>query len=264
MILPHRKLIKPPVGQRPYRGHRLSKGLVGCWLMNEGGGSIVQDLSGNGLDATLGAGAAAPTWVAGNFGYGISFDGGDNLDMPSKVRITPNFSLVFWEKATAEASGFRIFLGEKDTSQNWIATLGATGALGVMRVIWDDGTTTDSTQGEAVASLGVYSQWVVTYSDPTINFYQNGNFIGTGVATGKNFDFNCIGEGHNTILYNGVFDHFIHYNRALSASEVALLYREPFCMFYNENQFGILGSYTTPVGGNAGIMTCNTGYWGSI
>ena len=41
-------ILKPPKGAMLNRGHPLSRGLKGCWLMNEGGGKIVNDLSGNG------------------------------------------------------------------------------------------------------------------------------------------------------------------------------------------------------------------------
>jgi len=55
------------------------------------------------------------------------------------------------------------------------------------------------------------------------------------------------------------------YNRILSASEIAQLYREPFCMFDRdpiELWTGAMGGGVPPVG-NAGIMTCNAGYWGA-
>ena len=37
--------LKPPLGSQLNYSHPLSQGLVGCWLMNEGGGKILTDLS---------------------------------------------------------------------------------------------------------------------------------------------------------------------------------------------------------------------------
>jgi len=43
--------MKPPAGARPIVGHPLAKGLVGCWLANEGSGSRAFDVSGYGNNA---------------------------------------------------------------------------------------------------------------------------------------------------------------------------------------------------------------------
>ncbi len=40
-------------------------GLLGAWHLNEGSGTSMADVSGNGIVGTLGASSAAPTWVAG-------------------------------------------------------------------------------------------------------------------------------------------------------------------------------------------------------
>ena len=43
--------LKPPLGARVVPGHPMADGLVGCWLMNEGDGNVVQDLvSGRSVD----------------------------------------------------------------------------------------------------------------------------------------------------------------------------------------------------------------------
>ena len=36
---------KPPIGSQIDWSHPLAKGLVGCWLMNEGGGNVVNDIA---------------------------------------------------------------------------------------------------------------------------------------------------------------------------------------------------------------------------
>lgn len=49
--------IKPPVGSQVNWGHPLTQGLVGCWLMNEGGGLILKNIALNS------PGAAGASWI---------------------------------------------------------------------------------------------------------------------------------------------------------------------------------------------------------
>ena len=58
-------ILKPRLFRKPNKGHRLSRGLVGYWLLNESSGNKVFDLSGNGNTGTL---VANTHWVPGGFG----------------------------------------------------------------------------------------------------------------------------------------------------------------------------------------------------
>ena len=53
----------------------MTASLIGCWLMNEGSGDRVFDLSGNGNIGTFGSGAARPFWQGGKSGSSVYFDG---------------------------------------------------------------------------------------------------------------------------------------------------------------------------------------------
>jgi len=70
---------------------------IGLWLMNEGSGNRVNDLSGNGNMGTL---VADTHWVPGKFGSALSFDGGgDKIDMgsPELLKFAPadaDFSII--------------------------------------------------------------------------------------------------------------------------------------------------------------------------
>ena len=65
---------KPILGRQIDWSHSLSDGLVGLWLMNEGSGNTVADLSGNGLLQTL----SGPEWVASKYGPGVSYISGNS------------------------------------------------------------------------------------------------------------------------------------------------------------------------------------------
>ena len=65
------KDIKPPLGSTLIQGHPLSQGLVGCWLMNEGGGNLVNNLVSS-YPPTSNNGAL---WTPTQKGTGLKFNG---------------------------------------------------------------------------------------------------------------------------------------------------------------------------------------------
>jgi len=69
---------KPPLGVKIDWSNPITKGLVGCWLFNEGGGDKVYDLSGNENTGILTNMAFPPTtssgWNPGKDGSAIAFD----------------------------------------------------------------------------------------------------------------------------------------------------------------------------------------------
>jgi len=83
--------LKPTRGIRLNKSHPLARGLVGCWLFNEGSGGQVYDLSGNGGDGTI----TGAVWSAGKFGSALDFDGGtDVISVGSKAVIDNILSLI--------------------------------------------------------------------------------------------------------------------------------------------------------------------------
>src|SRR4030042_101428 len=93
---------KPPLGSQINWGHPLSRGLVGCWLMNEGGGL---PFSQSRKQASL-KNAYFPIWGLGSFGKGLHTAGVDNnwgvYNLPNDVKAnTNNFTLVVRYKLLA-------------------------------------------------------------------------------------------------------------------------------------------------------------------
>jgi hypothetical protein len=71
----------------------LADGLVAHWALDEGGGTIARDTSGNGHDGQLGGG----TWIAdGRFGGGLRLAAGDSLTVADLPAATPNWSVSVW------------------------------------------------------------------------------------------------------------------------------------------------------------------------
>ena len=74
-------LTKPKPGAMINPLHPLARGLVGCWLLNDGSGSSIRDISSKNNHGTL---INGPTWTGSKFGGGLDFDGTDNY-----VNINP-------------------------------------------------------------------------------------------------------------------------------------------------------------------------------
>lgn len=97
MVFPTHYVSKPPIGAQPILGHPLTP--TAAWLFNEGSGLKAFDIIGRN-HGTLGAGAAAPTWVAGRNGLALDFDGtDDHIDCGNAMSLRPaTISVLTWIK----------------------------------------------------------------------------------------------------------------------------------------------------------------------
>jgi len=251
---------KPPLGALPEPGYDICRGLVGLWLFNEGSGGRVFDISGNGNHGTL---VADTHFVPGKFGSALDFDGtGDYVNIPisSPLQIFTQMTFLAWTKNIRyffEADGEHLsfftndstvyYIGHNQLSTETSFISGPDATDGNWHQI---GFTWDGTN----FFLYVNAVKITPYNNPT----------GTGTIdlTGGNLTlgYNPSRGGYST----GQNDHVMIFNRALSASEIAQLYREPFCMFERDPielwSAATLGA--APPAGMAGAMTTNTGYWG--
>ena len=90
-------LFNPPLGARINWSHPINRGLVGCWLMNEGGGQVYRNLAGN-RGATDGVGIGNPVPVMSPYGRAMFFDGATQyVDMGSSIPFdSDNWSMALW------------------------------------------------------------------------------------------------------------------------------------------------------------------------
>ncbi len=98
--------MKPFRGAQLNRTHPLAKGLVGCWIMNEGTGQKTFDVSGNNNLGTL-TNMTQADWVPGtagmHSGFALDFDGSDDyVDVGNKGVLDCATFTVF---AVLEISG---------------------------------------------------------------------------------------------------------------------------------------------------------------
>jgi len=220
----------------PY--HPLARGLVGCWLFNEGGGNIVYDLSGHGNHGTLGGGTASycPAWTVGEFGSALSFDGDDDyIEMFNTDTLLENKTagtILVWVKNPGLNSNHRGIAGWRSMHEFYILHLENSDNL-EMRIRTEDG------YWDLNYSFAGY------YSALTqIVFVRDGNiakvyFNGDEVASRSDISGDWINPGNFKVAHSG-YPHFdgkiefvCFWERGLSPEEILQSYTDPFCMFYH-------------------------------
>jgi hypothetical protein len=232
---------KPTRGLCLKKNHSLARGLVGCWLINEGTGSMVFDLSGNNLNGT----SSGSYWRgAGKFGSGWIGDGDTN-----QIQVTSSQSAggILNPKAVTVLARVKTNTGttDQDIASLWKVgdTANQSYLLWIDQPVWEFIIRTSGGSYAANSSSNVaaneFAQVAGTYDGQTVRLYING--IEAGSNTSPSGDLQTITANDGFFIserlgqqdreFNGVIDHVMLFNRALSASEIALLYRDPFRMF---------------------------------
>ena len=234
-------MMKPPLGTQLRKGHPLARGLIGCWLFNDGPPLLgtTYDLSGNDNHGTLAADAHIE---GGKFGPDMSFDGtGDYIDLGVTelqgtslfADSTQKFTISFWSKVLPSNQG------------SFIAKAGATPSNRQFQIFLSGfdsldfrirGTVTSTT---ANFDDGVLHFVTMTWNGTDANVYVDGGdavALNVGLAseeTGENIIFGAR-TGGSSFFLNGTIDNVMIWNRALTPREAASLYTDPFQMFKKE------------------------------
>ena len=244
---------KPPLGARLNPSHPLAKGLVGCWLMNEGGGGKLFDLSGKNNTGTI----TNALWTSGKFGSCLSFDGNDDY-----AQITDNATLRFGTGDFAVSAWFN-YAGVDSSGYSNIISKGRTGdAEWFMDVFtnfvrfYAGNTMVVGSSGATSVSTNTWYNVIATRNGSNGYIYLNGLLKATDtsssvdLSTTKN-----IKIGVNTEVtdrdFNGKIDDVKIYNYALTPSQIKQLYTEPYCMFQKPLRRNI--NYTAITGKNMKI-----------
>lgn len=220
-------IIKPRLFRKPRKG--IAHGIpmpIYLGLYNENGGSIVQDLSGNGKVGTL---AGNASWDAG---FVVCENNGDKISMATPAFIgtgtiifsfngsgTPNISGKLCVTTDAE---FQLYRVNVDTTLNLYIN-GSTAPFEGLPDIWDNVEYIIAVTWDAIANER--------------KIYINGILKGTSGAAftwdaanlGATFYIGDRGDG--TRNAGGRFGWFSGYNRVLTASQIAQLFIDPFPWF---------------------------------
>jgi len=234
-------ITKPLMGTQLDWSNNLNKGLAGFWLMNEGGGDKIQDLSMNGNKGTLVGMAHPPTpasgWNPGRKGVGLNFDGGnDYVDAgnAASLNITNAITIEAWVKTTTITAQRNIIMKGGGTATNYGIDIGSIAgklrffgyASGVAKgIILAGGTVIDDGIWHHIAGTFDGTNWII-YRDGVVD--NSKVDAATLTPTTETLQ---IGARQSTGYFDGSIDEVRIYNRALSASEIMELYINPYGMF---------------------------------
>jgi len=248
-------MIKPLRGTRLNRTHPLARGLIGCWLFNEGTGDKVFDSSGNDSEGTMDNFSASEAWTSAySGGFSPRFDGADNairLLNPSVLNPTAQITLI---------AGV-IPDSDPDPSNSWGRVIsrgdGATGDLWALS--FESSRQFDFRINNAFSlsvvqvDANVFSVIGGTYDGSNRRWYLNGNLIKTFPTTG------AIGTGNYVRIgqhgdgvgrhYQGYIAFVFIYDIALSNEAMMSFANDPYQMFdigINPAIFGDLNGAPPP------------------
>jgi len=260
-------LVKPPLGVQLIPGHPMNKNLVGWWLMNEGAGGQVYDLSGNGNRGTLVDNAH---WVSDQYGPCLSFDGdGDYVEIPN-IGSPSYLTISAWVYPNSWSNNFPRIVDRVYNGQ-FAFYFTATGLLS-WALCTAQGDVDYGTRSNVSMSTGVWSHVVLTYDGTSARTYVNGvlretystNLGGVLDTSSSAIRLAQRVDAGDSRAFDGKIDDVMIYDRALSAEEIKALYADP---FQGLRQTPVdLWTAATSIGAPpppaAGYMTLNTGYWG--
>jgi len=253
MTIAYNPYLKPPLGTTINKAIAKQLCLSSLWLENEGAGNSISDLSGNN---PVGVFVGNPVWKVDNQGYTIDFsDDAINIGGNIYDRCASELTIIVKLKWDGVANTYAMIIDKYPgvsiykypTLQESLCFYGKIGGTGY-----------DVRWVSAKVVSGEEAVWALRLGNGFQECYKNGKLSDAALAGGPyagNYD---IGTGVNAYIGNsasdmardwsGLISYMMIFNRALTAFEIAHLYREPFYMFRDSNEAAILGSYVTAGG----------------
>ena len=206
-------------------------GLVGNWDMDEGGGSVINDNSGNNNHGTLTNG---PKWTQGKSGSALQFDGKDDyVSVASNTNLNmganQDFTIETWIKYSNNPS-YHIVAGKYCdiiTAGYWLDVQGNNIRL---RVSDAGGNYVDTITTAQYNDNKWHHVMAIADRDGLAYIYIDGNQVKSNDISSENGDTGTgafsIGRPYdrNYAYFNGQIDELRIYNRALSEAEVRYHY----------------------------------------
>jgi hypothetical protein len=266
---------KPPVYTPINWSHPLTKGLIGCWLTNDGGGfgptstltrCFFDSVGGNHASAKYSA--SSPIWTAGKFGglavrttqTGGSEHGFTVTDKPI-FHLTNAITVSARLKRSTDSGVSEGILGKWNATPSYLLYYEAGKYKFAIRV---------GGVNKVAATTNTYldGKWhdvVGTFDGSVVKIYIDGNLeVVTGDSTSgpidsSNDDLELFSFGNRTGWFKGDYEDVRIWSRALTPAEVIHLYSNPYGMFVlSKNSalpFVVLGVHLRP------ISDISTGGW---
>ena len=253
--------LKPQRGYiKPIDAHLLARGLVACWLMNEGTGGKIFDVSGNGLNLDFNN---FPIWSPGKFGSSILFDDASSqyLEVNQAAVNGAPLTLLCWVYCNdLSQNTYVMYIADKDVTNNAFGIRLNADEAGSVQALTYAGTAAAALATVTMSANTWHQVCAVFVSPNDRRAYIDGGNEGTNISllTPTGLNRTSIGRaGDSTPGYymSGKVGFAMIWNRALSALEIAWLYREPFCMLERAIRPELIGSPIVDLAGTSTALS---------
>jgi hypothetical protein len=210
------------------QGDSLEKGMVGYWKLDDASGTSATDSSGNANTGTL---TGSPTWISGKVGGGLSLNGTSQyVSVNDETKLNPSVvSVSAWAYRLTDVSTWPVIVHKEvySTSKGYVLGPLGNGEPVGFRINGDN----VYVPKESSSSYNQWVHYVGIFDGNKMYLYKNGvlqetvdpAFTSISSST-QNLGIGLDLSGSST-YWNGSVDEVRIYNRALSADEVAKLYK---------------------------------------
>ncbi|MBZ5676611.1 MAG: fibronectin type III domain-containing protein [Acidobacteriia bacterium] len=196
-------------------------GLLAAYSFNEGAGTTVTDLSGNGNTGTL----TNTAWTAsGKYGNGLVFNGTNSLvtiNDSASLHLTTGMTLEAWVNPSTVSSAMRDVIYKSNDNYYLEATTNHTGLPGGGGTF---GATDVAAYGTAPLAVNSWTHLAITYDGAALSLYVNGLQVATLAQSGTiATSTNPLQIGGDTNLgqfFSGVIDEVRLYRVALTQAQI--------------------------------------------
>jgi chitodextrinase len=195
--------------------------LISAYSFNEGSGTTVTDLSGNGNNGII----SNATWTgSGKYGSGLVFNGTTaqiTINDSASLHLTTGLTLEAWVNPTTVSSAWRDVIYKGDDNYYLEATTAAGGVPAIGQLV---GSTHGETYGLTPLPVNTWTHLAATYDGIVQRLYVNGTEVANHPQTGSIVtSSNPLQIGGDNIYsqhFAGMIDEVRVYNVALKPSDI--------------------------------------------
>jgi len=219
--------------------HPLVRGLIGCWIFNEGVGDIAHDSSPSHNNGSI---SSLSGWVAGPYGATPEFDGNSSyISVPynSLYDVTIGLSIAAWvyPQSVPDDAGQILHRRENNIQDpNWANLYRLSWeSSGAFRFNIFNGTTWGGCISNGGKSTNSWYFVAGVFNGDNEYIYVDAVKEGTGTNSGSipasTHGFNIGKEWNDQNYFDGYISDVRMWNRALSEADIMWLYNDPYDMF---------------------------------
>ncbi|HVY08171.1 MAG TPA: LamG-like jellyroll fold domain-containing protein [Burkholderiales bacterium] len=196
-------------------------GLVAAYSFNEGSGTKLTDVSGNGNNGTI----SGATWTtSGKFGSALTFNGSSaKVTIPdaASLRLANGMTLEAWVYPTKAPTGWRAVVDKNVDGYYLMASTDVGNRVGTGGT-WVAGN--QNTIGPSALPINTWTHLAATFDGATVRLFVNGVQVASQAQTSPlattNGTLQIGADSYPTEYFAGRIDEVRVYNRALSAADI--------------------------------------------